>query len=262
MSSTVPAGSATVPAGSELALRVRGWHHARQAAVCDLVTPWEHGTVMRATRHPRYHDFNVVRVEDDPSLSVAALAAFADGALAGLAHRRVDFDLITAAEPLRADFAAAGWRSMRLLWMRYAGALPAPAPTAVEAVPYDAVHDLRIAWQRENSLELDTRFLADARAIALRAGVRVLALLEGGTPVAFAELTCAAEAAEITHVYVHPSYRGSGRGGELTRAAIAAAGDVRDLWICADDEGRPKQLYARLGFRPVWIAMEYQRVLG
>ena len=46
----------------------------------------------------------------------------------------------------------------------------------------------------------------------------------------------------------------------MTRAAIEAAGDVRDLWIVADDEDRPKELYARLGFRPAWTAMEFTRL--
>jgi hypothetical protein len=46
----------------------------------------------------------------------------------------------------------------------------------------------------------------------------------------------------------------------MTRAAIEAAGDVRDLWIAADDEDRPKQRYAHLGFRPVWTAMEFLRL--
>jgi hypothetical protein len=34
---------------------------------------------------------------------------------------------------------------------------------------------------------------------------------------------------------------------------------VRDLWIVADDEDRPKELYARLGFRTAWTAMELTR---
>jgi hypothetical protein len=46
----------------------------------------------------------------------------------------------------------------------------------------------------------------------------------------------------------------------MTLAAIEAAGHVRDLWIVADDDGRPKQLYARLGFRPAWISMEFLRL--
>jgi hypothetical protein len=42
----------------------------------------------------------------------------------------------------------------------------------------------------------------------------------------------------------------------MTRAAIEAAAGARDLWIAADDEDRPKELYARLGFRPVWTVLE------
>ena len=90
--------------------------------------------------------------------------------------------------------------------------------------------------------------------------VRVLAVHEGGAPAAFAQLEHVGGAAEITQVYVDPEHRGGGRGTAMTRAAIEAAGDVRDLWIVADDEDRPKQLYARLGFRPAWTAMEFVRL--
>ena len=61
---------------------------------------------------------------------------------------------------------------------------------------------------------------------------------------------------------MRPEYRGGGRGTALTRAAIEAAGEVDDLWIVADDEDRPKQLYARLGFRPVWTSIEFLRAPG
>ena len=83
---------------------------------------------------------------------------------------------------------------------------------------------------------------------------------ERGAPVAFAQLERDGAAAEIAQVYVHPEYRGGGRGTAITRAAIEAASDVRDLWIVADDEDRPKELYARLGFRAAWTTMEFLRV--
>ena len=89
--------------GRDVAARARAWHHAGQDSVCDVIEPWAHGTVLRATRHPTFWDFNVVRVEEDPKLSAEALAAFADEALAGLAHRRVDLEF-PAAEPLRERF--------------------------------------------------------------------------------------------------------------------------------------------------------------
>jgi hypothetical protein len=36
--------------------------------------------------------------------------------------------------------------------------------------------------------------------------------------------------------------------------------DVDELWIVADDEGRPKQLYSRLGFSPAWTAVQMLRL--
>jgi ribosomal protein S18 acetylase RimI-like enzyme len=61
-------------------------------------------------------------------------------------------------------------------------------------------------------------------------------------------------------VYVRPDHRGRGIGTALTCAAIDSAGDAEELWIVADDEGRPKEMYARLGFQPVWRIVELLRM--
>jgi ribosomal protein S18 acetylase RimI-like enzyme len=245
----------------DAAARARACRDAAHEAVCDVLEPWAHGTVARATRHPSYFDFNVVRVEDDPAMSVEALVAFSDQALAGLSHRRLDFDLIDAAEPLRAEFEARGWKAVRLVWMRHEAPLPPAPEIAVEEVPYDAVHDLRVAWHREDFPGLDPAgYHEHEREIALRRGARILAVSAGGTPVAFAQLERAGTTAEISSVYVHPEYRGAGRGTAMTRAAIEATSDAEELWIVADDEDRPQHLYARLGFRPAWATMEFLRL--
>ena len=60
-------------------------------------------------------------------------------------------------------------------------------------------------------------------------------------------------------MYVRADHRGHGLGTALTCAAIDAAGDVDDLWIVADDEGRPKALYERLGFRSAWTMVQLLR---
>ena len=113
---------------------------------------------------------------------------------------------------------------------------------------------------REDSPGQDSSdYHLQAREVALRRHARVLAVYEGQAPVAFAQLEHDGDAAEITQVFVHPDHRGGGRGTAMTRAAIEAAGDVRDLWIVADDEDRPKELYGRLGFRPAWATMEFTR---
>lgn len=231
-------------------MTARAWHHAKHAAVCDVIEPWAHGTVVRATRYPAYHHFNVVRVEEDPRMGVAALAAFADEALAGLSHRRLDFELVAVAETLRAEFAAAGWQSERLVWMRHELGVRAGPGVPVEVVDYDAVEVLR-----DGSVE----FRAQARQVALRLGVEVLAVVGEGAPIAFAQLERAGAGAEIVEVFVHPDRRGRGLGTALTLAAIGRAGPVDDLWICADDAGRARDLYARLGFRAAWTTIEFLR---
>jgi GNAT superfamily N-acetyltransferase len=251
------------PTHADTRARARAWHHAAHAAVCDVITPWAHGTIVRATRYPSYFDFNAIRVEDEPGMSAAELIAFADDHLAGLEHRRINIEPIEVAERLLPDFKAAGWRALRLLWMRHDAPPPPHADdVAVEHVPYDAVHDLRVAWHREDFPGHDASHYHDqAREVALAREVQVLAVRDdAGAPIAFAQIERAGNAAEITQVYVSPGHRGRGRGTALTRAAIAAAGDAEDLWIAADDEDRPKELYARLGFRPAWTMMELTRL--
>jgi ribosomal protein S18 acetylase RimI-like enzyme len=196
-------------------------------------------------------------------LTVAELAAEADRALAGLGHRRIDFDLLSGAVPRRESFEAAGWKATRLLWMRHELALPAARPGApVEEVEYDETDGLRLAWHLEDFPEFEYEdYLAGAREIAIKKGARMLAVRERGVPIAFAQIQWAGDGAEINSVYVHPEHRGRGLGTAVTRAAVTAAADVGDLWIVADDEDRAKDLYARLGFRGAWTTMEFLRLV-
>jgi ribosomal protein S18 acetylase RimI-like enzyme len=217
---------------------------------------------VRATRYPGYFDFNIVRIERDPRMSVEALVAFADEALAEHAHRRIDFELADVAEPLRASFAPYGYASERLVWMRHETARPdVPVRIAVEEVPYDTVRPLRVGWFAEDFPEAQLGgHLAEAREVGLLLGARVFALMDGGDPIGYAQLDRLGRSAEITQVYVRADHRGRGIGTALTCAAIDAAGDVDELWIVGDDEGRPKRLYTRLGFRPVWTMVELLRL--
>jgi GNAT superfamily N-acetyltransferase len=246
----------------EDARAARDWHHGLHRAVCDTLTPWEYGTVVRASGYPNYFDYNAVRVERDTPMGFAELAAFADRALDGLAHRRVDFEVTGPADRVRADFEAAGWKTMRLLWMRHRSVAQSPDGALVQAVDYDAVAKLRLAWHREDfDYPLtDGSYFVQSRELALKRGARVLAVLEHGEPIAFAQLMRMKRTAEITHVYVAAEHRGRGLGTAITRAAIADARSARTLWICADEEDRPKELYARLGFAPAWTTAQFLRV--
>jgi GNAT superfamily N-acetyltransferase len=145
--------------------------------------------------------------------------------------------------------------------MRHEGAASRGSGIRVEDVPYAAVHALRLAWEREDFPDQEPgRYLAQSGEVARRRRARVLAVCKEGAPVAFAQLERDGEAAEITKVYVHRRFRGCGLGTALTQKAIEAAGEVRDLWIAADDERRAKEIYARLGFRAACTRMHFLRL--
>lgn len=231
-------------------------------SLCDEIEPWEHGTVFRATKYPDYWAYNIVQVVGDPGVSAAELIAVADEKLAAYKHRRVDFLYADAAESVRGDFEAAGWTATRLVWMHHSEPLPPGETLPVEEVDYDEVVDLRREWNAEDFPDIDQEsHLETAKQVSMTRGVRVIASLDDGKPVGFAQLEYIDGSAEITHVFVSATHRGSGRGTALTRAAIqSAVDDVDHLWIIADDEGRPKEIYRRLGFRPAWVATEFLRL--
>ena len=243
----------------EIAGRARDWYRAAHEGVWNEVERWEHGIVTRTPSYPNYWDLSVVRVEDDPSISVDELEAFADSALADFSHRRIDFEVVEAGDRLRPELEARGWKTTRLVWMRHTDAVPEPPDIAVEEVPYEAVHALRVTWHYEDFEGEDPEpLLKQAQEVAQARDVQVLVVSEGGEPISYAQVERREAGAEVTQVYVLPDHRGSGRGTAMTAAAIEAAGDADDIWIVADDDDRAKDMYAKLGFRPAWYSIEFQ----
>ncbi|MET0613936.1 MAG: GNAT family N-acetyltransferase [Thermoleophilaceae bacterium] len=241
--------------------RAREWVHAAQAAICDVIEPWEHGTVIRATRYPTYFDLNLVRVEENVELGVDEVVEVADRALDGLSHRHVGFEFAEAGVGAREALHALGWKSERLVWMHHDGSAPPRDEVRVERVPYEDAHDLRVRWNYEDFPTLDTTDYFDhAREVSEARGVEVFAVRDGETAIAYAELERPGDGAEITSVYVHPDHRGAGLGTAITRAAIEAASDARDLWIVAAADGRARQIYERLGFREAWTMLDFLRL--
>ena len=85
--------------------------------------------------------------------------------------------------------------------------------------------------------------------------------MEDGAPAAYLRILRDGEDAEIDDVYCTPARRGAGLGSALLRAALRRLTDegARRTFIGADDDGRPKRLYARLGFRPAWVQHTFTR---
>jgi GNAT superfamily N-acetyltransferase len=252
---------------TDKAARAIAWFHSAHDAICDNQEPWAHGTVLKATKYPDYWTYNLVRVEEAPDMTAAELMAFADEALAEFPHGRIDFDQDSIAATFRDELEAAGWEAERIVWMLHEDEVPPATGPAMEVVevPWGAVRHLRVAWHYEMTPGVDpSAYLDQAQEVAALRNALVFASLgDDGRPLAFAQLERDGSRAEITQVFVHPDHRGGGRGTAMTRKAIEAAearGDVDELWICADADDRPKDLYARLGFRAVATTAELQKV--
>jgi ribosomal protein S18 acetylase RimI-like enzyme len=202
--------------------------------------------VLHTPSSPDYWDANCVRVER-AGLSGEEMMAAADELLAGYRHRKLDVEDEATGAAAHALFAAAGWMASPLAMMRREGA--GSAHGSVEEVAFEATRALRIEWYTEydDDLEAQLRFAETQEPVVARRGMRAFVVRDTG----FATLAVGDDAAEIDQLYVRPAARGRGIGAALVETALAAGG--RDVaWIVADDEGRPQQLYERLGFQTVW----------
>ena len=211
-----------------------------------MLEPWTHGTVLRTPSSPDYWDVNAVRVES-AGVEPEEMMSAADELLSGLRHRKVDVEDEATGARARPYFAAAGWMAERHAIMRRES--PGIAHASVQEVPMAETRALRIEWYTEYDDDVDAqiRFAETQEPIAARRGMRAFVVPGEG----FAWLAVGDDAVEIDSLYVTPAARGQGIGARLLETALAAGG--RDVaWIVADDEGRARSLYERLGFATAW----------
>jgi GNAT superfamily N-acetyltransferase len=218
----------SVAAGRARAIALR---HARQAAICDRLVPWDHGTAVFCSDVPGFYDYNDVRLEGpDPGIALEPLVAVADRLLDGLAHRQLEVEDVAAGERLRPGFEALGWSAARLVWMELEGLAQAPPPRVeITEVPLARTRPLREAWFTTSGWmstpESAREFMGMEERVAARIGTRALmAWGGGGEPLGYASFSVVAGTAEIEQAYVVPDHRGSGIGGALVAAAVEAAG--------------------------------------
>ena len=224
--------------------------------------PWAYGTVLRTPLAPDYWDVNTVRVEGPaPELKAPELMQMVDVLQDGLRHRRVVIEDEETGERLRPAFREAGWVVDRLVMMLREGP-PPEAPGDVVEIPFEQTRSLRLEWHRSEAWgEEEALHLESAEVVAARNGNRAFAVLAEGGPIGFVAVFSppGARAAEIDQAYVTPDHRGRGIGQRLISGALAALGHHTN-WIVADDEDRPKRLYERLGFVPVWRRYSFVRM--
>jgi GNAT superfamily N-acetyltransferase len=230
----------------------------------------------QAFLHPqigRCHEENFVwGVEDAAGLDAAALAAHADRLMgsAGLSHRRIVLEDGTA-DRLAEEFIALGYDAGTTVFLAHEGDAP-PAPSApVEEVGVDA---LVPAQERYLGTDPATLYARDDEVRAhivehhrtygsAGADERIFAVLEAGEVAAWAKLWTRDGAAQVEDVVCLFDYRGRGYGRAVAAAATRAAlaDDPELLFIAADADDWPKELYGRLGYRTIGHIRTFIRAL-
>jgi ribosomal protein S18 acetylase RimI-like enzyme len=206
---------------------------------------------------PLRHDSNFLLVERLPlGTGAQEVADDANRILGGvgLRHRAVYvFDEAVAAK-LDPQFRDFGWNVRRHVWMAQ---LREPERTAdlslVEEVgenelrPARTAEILRFPW---GTAEVARQLLDAKLLIANRAETRFFGVRVGGEIVSWTDLYLAQGVGQVEDVATKEEYRGNGYASAvvLYASAEARAAGADLVFLVADEQDWPKELYRRLGF--------------
>jgi len=241
--------------------RAVSFEEALRERCAERVVPFRFGRAFFNDALPLVWDLNVLRVEEPAGATAEELAAEADRlhGEAGHGHRRVAVTDERAGEALAEPFRSLGWRVDRFLVMGYRGTgeRAADAATPVEEVDAAAVRPLREAivsaepWAKSEEV---TRMVVDSAQLFGRVGnARHFAVRVNGQVACAADLYSDGRTAQVEDVATLPEHRGRGHAtAVVVRAVVEALATGHDfVFLVADAEDWPKELYVRLGFAPL-----------
>jgi GNAT superfamily N-acetyltransferase len=219
---------------------------------------------------PQVFHANAVHVTATEGVTAAELIAAAEELLAHFGHRWVVVPHERLWQELTPDFASAGWTWRTELYMAHAREPDRIAvPESVREIDYEdlaASEDTFIAtepWGQDAGIR--GQFTHRNRRTSDATQERIFAALdEGGGAVAWAKLRVLGAVRQIEDVATLPHERGFGLGRGVVTAALQAAREAgpEPVFLVADDDDWPKDLYAKLGFDPIGRVRVFERDLG
>ena len=241
---------------TEAGERVAAFQRTLAQRLSTRTLPTAFGTAYFHDGFPRRYDSNYVWV-DAPLGDVSALmlAAEADRAQAELRHRQLSYVADGSdTRRLAPELMSVGYRGERLLTMLQTRDPDAWNDDLAEEVGAGDIGTFLVRVNREADGGMhaaDAEMLSSFRhVLAERAAARFFVVRDGGEIVAIAEVYTIGDVAQVEAVYTLQAYRGRGFGRAVVLAGSRAARDAgADLvFLDADDEDWPKELYGKLGF--------------
>jgi ribosomal protein S18 acetylase RimI-like enzyme len=254
----VPAETATT---DERFARAVGFERRVHEQVSARVETLPYGRALLDDGLPRVPWANMLWVTANQGVDAARLVADADRILRGFAHRQLVIEHESLWRTIEPELTAAGWQREAILFMAHDAAIRPSGPTldlsAVREVGHDDIHAAEDRVLRDDPETADgvarEQVMRRQRRIGELVGERCFATYAGDEVSAYAKLRHRGGVAQVEDVAVLPEHRGAGLGRLVTSAALAAglALDPELLFLVADDDDWPKDLYERLGFAAV-----------
>jgi GNAT superfamily N-acetyltransferase len=236
-------------------------------ASADEVRTIPQGWVARTRTLPLVWTLNQVCLTGE--VSPEDVARVADEHQADLGFRHVNVEHEGAADAVAGPLREAGWEVDRNVFM----VLSAPPDRDVDTsgvveLGEDQMVDLMRRWLSEERPGVTSDALDQVTEYNLREGRawnerRLGVLGRRGAPVAIGKLRSDGGVAWVEDVYTAPEARRRGYARAVVSRAVAlATSSGHDLtFIVADDDDWPKDLYAKIGFRPVGTTRSFHRDL-
>ena len=233
---------------------------ARQEKLYTRTEVFKGGRAFFHDDFPDVYDLNYLQVEDLSGLEASALADEADRVQgeAGLKHRRVQVADETTGVNLVNGFRELGWEVERLLLMahhRKPDRIPPPGTaTEIGLEKMKVARELSLREEPEKKSEAEIAQLTDtARLMKNMIGARFYAAHDYGEVASTCELYSDGSTAQIEAVITLEKHRNKGLGSAVVLAALEVAlSEGHDfIFLIADDDDWPKELYTKLGFDPI-----------
>jgi GNAT superfamily N-acetyltransferase len=253
----VPARTTTTATDAADLARALAFARRQLRGAAERAMPHPLGEAFVDTRLPRAHVLNSLHVDTDadPDQLVAAL----DELYAGYAHRRADVEVDSVGARLGPELQRRGWRVERNVVM----ALRRPRDRAgdrslareVDAATHRAADAATVREEPYGRDEEVVRQLVDMRTrfAAAVPATRWFVGTADGVDAAVTTLFSDGAVAQVEDVITLREYRRRGLARAALTLALDAAADMGPelVFIIADDDDWPKDLYGRLGFDPV-----------
>jgi GNAT superfamily N-acetyltransferase len=249
--------------------RTRAW--AFITSVQDRIAaenrPFFAGTVLSHPSFPLVWDMNYVRVEGSPNVTAEQLAKEADRLQGGgnLRHRKLVVEDDRLGQNLAPGLTRAGWKAVGILMM----AARREPETRRRPMPVRELSLDEIKRARERSLRRDPDIAGNEQAVAQlrdqvqplaeRCNARFFGAETGGEIGSVCELYSDGRTGQIEGVMTLEEHRNKGLARAVVLAALQAARKAGSdfIFLTAEADDWPKDLYARLGFEPVGRFWEF-----